>query len=104
MKSKIQKELNSLNDARHLMLSRMHYSTIDSILAESGLPYQLVQDWYDDCGKSLRNYRYRFTSKWGSDAALYIQETEAGKPRKSMWDAMDALERVLTEYLGKEVS
>ena len=71
------------------------YSKRDDIVREVGLPYTLVQDVRDDLGNVLRNYRYRWTSKWNK-GSLYLQETEAGNRQyRSMDAALDALERVL---------
>lgn len=97
---KVENELAVLDAARREMCSRMHYSTVSEILYQKKLPYTLEQEWRNDLGKYIRNYRYRWTSKWNSPASLYIQETEAGRRSYgSMGAALDALERVLKSYL-----
>jgi hypothetical protein len=96
---KLEKELAALDSARHEIISRMHYSTVDNILTNSGLPYTLTQEWTNDLGEYVRNYRYRWTSKWNSPASLYIQETAAGRSYGSMKAAINALEKVLKSYL-----
>lgn len=96
---KIQHELDCLSKARSQMISRMHYSTVDEILRNSGLPYLLVQEFKNDLGEHVSGYRYRFTSKWDSSAALYIQETMAGRQFCSMGKALDVLEMVLRDHL-----
>ena len=98
--AQVEKELAALETAKKGLFRRQHYSTVRDALFESKLPYTLEQEWRDDLGKYLRNYRYRWTSKWNSEASLYIQETDAGRySYKSMWKAMDALEKVLMDYL-----
>ena len=96
---KVENELAALAAAKSQMCHRMHYSTVQDYLLDSKLPYTLEQEWKDELGNTLRNYRYRWSSKWNSPASLYIQETAAGRSYDSMWEAMDALEKVLTDYL-----
>lgn len=91
----VEHELDCLAKAQKEMISRMHYSTISDLLMKSGLPYTLEQSWKNDIGEYSRNYLYRFTSKWDSEASLYVQETSAGRLHKSMWDAMDDLKMEL---------
>lgn len=96
----VKKELEMVAEIRRRWheasgLGGAHYSTRDDIVRKVGLPYTLVQDVRDDLGKVLRNYRYRWTSKWDK-GSLYLQETEAGNRQyRSMDAALDALERVL---------
>ena len=97
---KVENELAALAAAKSQMCRRMHYSTIRDYLLDSKLPYTLWQEWKDELGNYHRNYRYRWNSKWDSPASLYIQETAAGRSYDSMWKAMDALEKVLTDYLN----
>lgn len=95
----VENELAAFETAKRQLCRRMHFSTVQDAFLDSKLPYTLVQVWRDDLGNYLRNYRYRWTSNWNSAASLYIQETKAGRAYKSMWDAMDALEEVLRDYL-----
>ena len=95
------RELAALDVAVEKTCSRLHYSTVSDILRESGLPYTLVQDSRDMLGMPLRDYRYRFASRWSSPAMLYIQETEAGRQHRSMGDAIGTLRGVLAGRLAE---
>lgn len=95
------RELAMLDSAVRKTFRRMHYSTVFDILSESGLPYTLMQDWFDPLGKPLHGYRYRFSSKWDSGAMLYVQETEAGRQHRLMRDAIASLRKLLTDRLGE---
>ena len=97
--TKVENELAAFETAKRQLFRRMHFSTVQDAFLDAKFPYTLVQVWRDDLGNYLRNYRYRWTSKWNSAASLYIQETKAGRDYKSMWDAMDAIEEVLRGYL-----
>lgn len=101
-KEKVERELSMLSDARRNMMKRMHYSTVDEILRKSGLPYQLCQTVKNDVGEFISGYRYYFTSDWGSDSALYIRETFAGRLHTSMGKALDTLEYVLKEAIRRD--
>ena len=98
---KIRHELACLSRARSQIISRMHYTTVEKILSNSGLPYHLVRDDRDYLGNPVRNYLYRFSSNWCSSASLYIQETLAGRQFASMRQAIDALEFVLNDHLRR---
>ena len=98
--AKVTGELAALAAARKQMMRRMHYSTVRDILDKNGVSYDFIQDGFDFTGKFSQNYFYRWTSKWTSPAALYIQETVAGRRQyRSIGEALDALETILTDYL-----
>ena len=100
-KSAYERELKALDSATSKMCRRMHFSTVFDILHESGLPYRLVQDWYDFAGTPFKHgYRYRFESSYDSPAMLYVQETDAGRiQHRSMHDAIAALRGLLESRL-----
>lgn len=98
---KLRAERRMLAAARGDMYRRMRYNGICEALEKSGLPYKLLQDDRDFAGIPLKGYRYRFTSDYDSDAALYIQETFAGRPRRTAREAMDVLEYVLDQRIAE---
>jgi len=86
------------NEARSEVCRYVRYDRLADAIEKSGLPYRLVQEVCDDTGVMRSGYRYRFTSDWGGPAALYIQETRAGRQQyRTPLQAMDALEQVLSE-------
>ena len=96
-RAKIATELKQLAEVRTQVSSRMHYDTIEGLILASGLPYQLVREGCNDLGEIVHGWRYRWTSKWTSGAALYIQETEAGRQVQTPRQALDLLQRVLED-------
>lgn len=76
----------------------VRYERVVAALEKSGLPYRLVQETRDDTGRPVRGYRYRFTSDFNGPAALYIQETRAGRMQyRTPAEAIGALDYVLNE-------
>ena len=94
-------ELAALDRADKKLLSRMHYSTVSDILEGASLPYTLVQDYRNMLGEHISGYRYRFTSRYPSNAMLYVQETDAGRQHKSMRGAIEALRRLLAGRMAE---